>query len=638
MESEHLKPLTEDGRFPRESCESETESTEAPRAVSPFLEAKLRALPARPGVYLFRDKEGKVIYVGKAASLKSRVRSYFGALSSLPSKIQRLVPTIQDLEFVITSSEQEALILECDTIKRYAPKFNASLKDNKTFPYLNIGIREDWPGVYITRRMQKDGGRYFGPFASAGSVRRTLRLIKKIFPYRSCSKRLDGKDKRPCLDYYIHQCLGPCIGAVDKEEYRDVINQVILFLQGKQELILHELDTKMKAAAQQLQFERAALLRDQINAIEEVIEGQRIAITLQGEKDIIGLAQNETLACVELFSIRNNKLIGQNHFIMEGVQDELPGQVMTSFVKQYYASASYIPSLILLQHPVDEPTVLSQWLSQQRGTKVELQVPQRGAKKKLVETVAENAARGLELAQLKEVKAEVISSGLQELRNRLHLPRMPRRIECYDVSNIQGTLAVASMVVLEEGWPKPAHCRRFRIKTVASADDYAMIQETLRRRFKRGLTAEGTWAIIPDLIVIDGGRGQLNAALEVRQELKLDSIPLVSLAKENEEVFIPAHPQPVHIAKDSPALHILQRARDEAHRFAISYHRKLRRKELVTSALDSIPGIGPKRKKALLKKFGSVEGIKEASLEELSQTEGITSALAKKVKEELLGQ
>ena len=636
MKSEHSNPLTKARRFSREPGESENESTEGPQTVSALLEAKLRALPVKPGVYLFKDKEGKVIYVGKASNLKSRVRSYFGAPSNLPPKIQRLVSNIQDFEFVITSSEQEALILECDTIKRYAPKFNASLKDNKTFPYLKIDIREDWPGVYITRRIQKDGARYFGPFASAGSVRKTLRLIKKIFPYRSCSKRIDGKDKRPCLDYYIHQCLGPCIGAVEKDEYREVINQVILFLQGKQELILHELDARMKTAAQQLQFERAALLRDQINAIEEVIEGQRIAITLQGEKDVIGLAQDETLAYVELFSIRNNKLIGQDHFIMQGVQDELPGQIMTSFVKQYYASASYIPSLILLQHPVDEPAVLSQWLGQQRGGKVELQVPQRGAKKKLVETVAENAARGLELAKLKEMKAEVISSGLQELKNRLHLPKMPRRIECYDVSNIQGTLAVASMVVLEKGWPKPAHYRRFRIKTVSGADDYAMIQETLRRRFKRGLTGEGAWGIVPDLVLIDGGRGQLNAALEVRQELGLDSIPMASLAKENEEVFIPGDPQPVRIAKDSAALHILQRARDEAHRFAISYHRKLRRKEFITSALDNIPGIGPKRKKALLKKFGSVEAIKEASLQELSQTEGITLALAKKVKEELV--
>jgi len=595
-------------------------------------------LPAKPGVYLFKDKEGKVIYVGKAANLKSRVRSYFGTPSNLSSKTQRLVSNIQDLELVVTGSEQEALILECDMIKKHTPKYNASLKDNKTFPYLKIDISEDWPGVCITRRVQKDGARYFGPFASAGSVRKTLRLIKKIFPYRSCSKRIDGKDKRPCLDYYIHQCLGPCIGAVEKDEYREVINQVILFLQGKQELILRELNAKMKAAAQRLQFERAALLRDQIDAIENVIEGQRIATTLQGEKDIIGLAQNETLAYVELFSIRNNKLIGQDHFIMEGTQGDSPRQIMTSFVKQYYASASYIPYLILLQHPVDEPAVLSQWLGQQRGRKVELQVPQRGAKKKLVDTVAENAARGLELAQLQEMKAEVISSGLQELKDRLRLPKMPRRIECYDVSNIQGTLAVGSMVVLEKGWPKPAHYRRFRIKTVAGADDYAMIQETLRRRFKRGMTGEGAWGIVPDLVLIDGGKGQLNAALEVRQELGLASIPMASLAKENEEVFIPGHPQPAYIPKDSPALHILQRARDEAHRFAISYHQKLRRKGFITSALDNIPGIGPKRKKALLRQFGSIEAIKEASLEELSQTEGITLALAKKVKEQLVEQ
>jgi excinuclease ABC subunit C len=523
-------------------------------------------------------------------------------------------------------------------IKKYTPRYNASLKDNKTFPYLRIDINEDWPRVCITRRVQKDGARYFGPFASAGSVRKTLELIEKIFPFRSCSKRIKGTDKRPCLDYYIRRCPGPCIGAVEKQEYHELLNQVILFLQGKQELVLRELNAKIKAASQQLQFERAALLRDQINAIERVIEGQRIAIKLKGEKDVIGLAQNEEQACIELFSIRNDKLIGQDHFIMEGIQGESPRQIMTSFVKQYYASASYTPPLILLQHPVDEPVVLSEWLAQQRGSRVKLQVPQRGAKKKLVDTAAENAAQGLRFAQAKEMKAEVIKSGLQELKNRLHLPKLPRRIECYDVSNIQGTLAVGSMVVLGKGWPKPAHYRRFRIKTVAGADDHAMIQETLRRRFKRGLTGEGTWAIVPDLVLIDGGKGQLNAALEVRQELGLESISMASLAKENEEVFIPGDHQPVRIAKDSPALHILQRARDEAHRFAISYHRKLRHKEVTASALDNIQGIGPKRKKALLRKFGSIEAIKEASSEELRQTKGITPALAKKVKEELVKQ
>jgi excinuclease ABC subunit C len=638
VNSGQSNPLVKTRPASWEADGSENDSTEVSQEIQQHLEAKLRALPAKPGVYLFKDKEGKVIYVGKAGNLKSRVRSYFGSPANLPSKIQRLVSNIQDLEFVITNSEQEALILECDTIKRYAPRFNASLKDNKTFPYLKINVKEDWPGVHVTRRVQKDGARYFGPFASAGSVRKTLRLIKKIFPYRSCSKRIDGKDRRPCLDYHIHQCLGPCIGAVEKDEYHEVINQVILFLQGKQELILRELDSRMKAAAERLEFERAALLRDQIDAIEDVIEGQRIATTLQGEKDVIGLAQNETVAYVEIFFIRNNKLIGRDHFTMEGTQGDSAGQIMTSFVKQYYASASYIPSLILLQHPVDELAVLSQWLSQQRGRKVELQVPQRGAKKKLVETVAENAARGLELAQIKEMKAEVISSGLQELKDRLDLPKMPRRIECYDVSNIQGTMAVASMVVLEKGWPKPPHYRRFRIKTVAGADDYAMIQETLRRRFKRGVTGEGTWGITPDLVLIDGGKGQLNAALEVRQELELDSIPMASLAKEDEEVFTPGDPRPVHIPKDSPALHILQRARDEAHRFAISYHQKLRRKGFVTSALDNIAGIGPRRRRALLRKFGSIEAIKRASPEEISQTEGITLSLARKIKGGLVQQ
>ncbi len=592
-------------------------------------------MPAKPGVYLFKDNEGKVIYVGKAANLNSRVRSYFANPSNLPPRTQQLVSRIQDLEFMVTNSEQEALILECDMIKKHTPKYNASLKDNKTFPYLRIDLNEDWPRVCITRRVQKDGARYFGPFASAGSVRKTLRLMKKIFPFRTCSKRIDNKFKRPCLDYHIRQCLGPCTGAVAKQDYHELVNQAILFLQGKQELILRELNANMKAAARQLQFEKAASLRDQIEAIERVVEGQRIATKLQGDKDVIGLAQNEEQACVELLCVRNGKLISQDHFTMEGTQGEAPGQIMTNFVKQYYASASYIPPLILLQHPVDEPQTLSEWLGKQRGSKVKLQVPQRGSRKKLVDTAAENAVQRLQLAQPGDMKAGVITSGLRELKNVLHLPKLPRRIECYDVSNTQGALAVSSMVVLEDGRPEPAHYRRFRIRTVAGADDYAMIQETLRRRFRRGLTSETIWAITPDLVLIDGGKGHLNAALEVRRELGLESIPLASLAKENEEIFIPGDTQPVRLANDSPALHILQRARDEAHRFAIGYHRRLRHREVTASALDKIPGIGPKRKKALLKKFGSIEAIKKASPEDVRRTEGMTTALAQRVKDHL---
>jgi excinuclease ABC subunit C len=509
------------------------------------------------------------------------------------------------------------------------------LKDNKTFPYLKIVVNEDWPAVYTTRRFQKDGARYFGPFASAGSLRKTLRLIKKIFPFRSCTKPINGKERRPCLDYYIQRCLGPCIGAVSKQEYQEVINQVILFLEGKQELVLRELNEKMKTAAQQLQFEKAALLRDQIQAIEKVIEGQKIAITLRGEQDIIALARNEGQAYVEIFFVRNNKLIGRDHFIMEGIHDEEPSYIMTSFVKQYYASASYIPPLILLQYPVDEMSALCEWLKQQRGSRVKLQVPQRGVKRQLMNMVAENAAKGLQLAKAKQMNPEAMLFALRELKDRLRLPRIPLRIECYDISDIQGVLAVGSMVVLEKGLPKSAHYRRFRIKTVAGADDYAMIQEVLKRRFKKGIVGENTWAIIPDLVLIDGGKGHLASALEVRRELGVDSISMASLAKENEDVFIPGEPRPVDIPKDSPALHLLQRARDEAHRFAISYHQKLRRKEAVISVLDSIPGIGPKRKKALLKRFGSIKAIKEASPEELGQTEGMTSALARKIKEYL---
>ena len=596
---------------------------------------QLKALPARPGVYLFKDADGSVIYVGKAASLSSRVRSYFGAPSNLPARTQRLVARIRDLEFVVTDSEQEALILECTLIKKYMPQFNARLKDSKTFPYLRIDVNEAWPGVRITRRIQKDGASYFGPFASAGSVRKTLKLIERIFPLRSCSKRIDGKDKRPCLDYHLHRCLGPCIGAVQEQEYRQVIDRVILFLQGKQDLVLRELKARMKAAAQQLQFERAASLRDQIEAIDRVMEGQRIALRLQGEKDVIGLAQDEAQAYVELFSIRSSRLIGREQFAMEGVQGEAARRVMTEFVKQYYASASYIPSLILLQHPVDEPAVLSQWLREQRGGSVTLQVPQRGAKRKLMDMVAENARRGLELARARQLTMEAVSSGLQELKDKLSLPGLPRRIECYDISNIQGRLAVGSLIVLDRGIPRPAHYRRFRIKTVAGADDYAMIQETLRRRFKKGLAGADAWAMVPDLILIDGGKGQLNAALGLRQELGLEGVPIASLAKANEEVFIPGRATPVCLDKDSPALHILQRARDEAHRFAVTYHRRLRDRETVASLLDDIPGIGPRRKKALLNAFGSVQGIRAASAADLAGIEGMTRIMATRVKEHL---
>ena len=599
------------------------------------IEAQVKALPAKPGVYLFKDSQGKVIYVGKTASLRHRVRAYFSPGIHLSPKLQRLVTNISDFESIITDSEQEALILECTLIKKHHPRYNVRLKDDKTFPYLKIDLDNDWPSVRITRRYHKDGGKYFGPFASAGSVRKTLRLIKKIFPFRSCNKVITRKDSKPCLDYHIHRCLGPCIGAVSKEDYDEVVRQVILFLEGRQELVLRELKCKMGKASQQRQFEKAAMLRDQIQAIESVIEGQRIAVTIRGEQDVIALAQTKDLAYVEVFFIRNNKLIGRDHLLLDGTRDEESSQMMTSFVKQYYASASSIPPVILLQYPVDEPAVITEWLTNQRGAPVKLYVPCRGVKKQLVDIVAENAHQGLELYQAKQSAAIEPTAILEELKERLCLPRIPVRIEGYDVSNIRGNLAVGSMAVFDKGAPKPAYYRRFRIKTVNGIDDYAMIREVLRRRFRRCLTARNIWAVVPNLVLIDGGKGHLNAALEVMKELGLDSIPTASLAKEREDVFIPGNPGPVDFPQTSAALHLLERIRDEAHRFALGYHRRLRHKEGIASALDSIPGIGPKRKKALLKKFGSVWGIKDASMEEIATVEGMTSKLAKKVKEYL---
>jgi len=600
-----------------------------------LIEEQLKALPAKPGVYLFKDSQGKTIYVGKAASLRHRVRAYFSSSTNLSPKLERLVARISDFETIVTDSEQEALILECNLIKKYRPTYNVRLKDDKTFPYLRIDLNSDWPSVRITRRFHKNGDRYFGPFASASSLRQTLRLIKKIFPFRSCNKTITGKDPKPCLEYHINRCLGPCIGVVSKEDYNEVIRQVILFLEGKRELVLRDLRRKMEKASQQLQFEKAALLRDQIQAIEKVIEGQRIAITVRGNQDVIALAQTKDLAYVEIFFIRSNKLIGRDYILLDGIRNEEPSQIMASFIKQYYASASSIPPVLLLQYPIEEPEVITKWLANQRGAPVKLHVPRQGTKKQLMDIVIENARQGLALYQAKQ--STIIESALvlEELKERLGLPGIPLRIEGYDISNIRGNLAVGSMAVFDKGMPKPAHYRRFKIKSVAGIDDYAMIQEVLRRRLRRCLAADDKWATAPDLILIDGGKGHLNAALEVMKELGLDSIPVASLAKEKEEVFIPGKSEPLDIPQTSAALYLLQRIRDEAHRFALGYHQRLRQKEGIASALDSIPGIGPKRKKALLKKFGSVRGIKEASTDELSGVAGMTSKLAEKVREYL---
>jgi excinuclease ABC subunit C len=601
-----------------------------------YITEQLRGLPTSPGVYLFKDAEGNILYVGKAANLRHRVSSYFGAGQKLTPKLQRMVSKVNDLDYFVTTSEQEALILELNLIKRHHPRYNVRLKDDKTFPYLKIDLSEDWPGVHITRRLEEDGGRYFGPFASAKSVRQTLKLIKGIFPFRSCSKPITGTDTRPCLEYHIGNCLAPCIGVVSREEYAEVIKQVILFLEGKQERVAQELKSKMNQAAEALDFEKAARLRDQIQAVERVVEGQRIAATVKGEQDVIAFAGNKDQAYVQVFFIRSGKLIGRESFLLQGTRYEEPSQIMTSFIKQFYASSPHIPPLLLLQHPVEDMAMLQDWLQGKRGGRVKIQVPRRGNKRQLVNIVAENAQQGLEQLKIKQLASPIaLSAALEEIKQELQLPRLPSRIEGYDISDIQGAAAVGSMVVFDKGKPKPAHYRRFRIKTVSGVDDYAMLQEVLRRRFKRAGGASDTWAILPDLVLIDGGKGQLNAARAAMREMGAGSVPTASLAKENEEIFVPQKTEPIILPRSSPGLQLLQRLRDEAHRFALGYHQRVHKRETFASALDTIPGIGPRRKRALFRQFGSVKAIREASVEELAAAKSMTQSLAKKIKKYL---
>jgi excinuclease ABC subunit C len=587
-----------------------------------------------------KDAGGKILYVGKALSLQNRVNSYFGG-GPLSPKIENMVARVCEIEFVITGSEQEALILERDLIKRHHTPYNTRLRDDKSFPFLKISVNEEWPRVYFTRHVEDDGGRYFGPFASAYSVRQTLKALKIMFPFRTCKKPVTGTDSRACLEYHLNRCVAPCTGLVNQEEYAEVINHVILFLEGKDDIVVNQLKKRMELAAESFDYEKAAVIRDQIKAINSVIEGQRIATMVKGEQDAIAFAQDGDQALAQVFFVRNGKLIGRENFIVQNTEQEEPVQVMTSFVKQFYGSSTYVPRLILLQYGVEDAVVIRSWLMSKRGGAVDIEVPQQGPKKQLIDIVLQNARQGLEQLRIKRLTAtKDRQPALSEVQRELHLPRLPHRIEAYDISNIQGTSAVGSMVVMEDGKTKLSHYRRFRIKTVPGADDYAMLQEVLYRRFKRtapvlGQEAGDTWKIMPDLLLIDGGKGQLNAALSVVRELNLEDISLASLAKEREELFIPQQVEPVRLPANSAGRLMLQHLRDEAHRFALGYHLNVRRKVAMTSALDTVPGIGPKRKRALLRKFGSVRGIKEASMADLAGVGGMNLKLAEKIKEYL---
>lgn len=607
-------------------------------------------LPARPGVYLHKDASGNVLYVGKAINLRSRVRSYFH--SNVDSgKTLRLRQHIADIEVIITDTELEALLLEMNLIKKYQPRYNVRLKDDKRYPYIKVHWNDPFPKVTVTRRMVKDGSRYFGPYTSAWAVHQTLDLLRKIFPYLTCDRVITGNDERACLYFDIKLCNGPCIGAVNQAEYRDVIRKLMEFLDGKSDAIVKEVEAKMAAAAADLQFERAAEYRDQLKAIESIVAKQKVISTADTDQDVIAFAREQGDACVQVFFIRHGKLIGREYFMLDGAEDETDDAILSEFLTQFYEDAAYIPKEVLLPHEVEEAQVIAEWLKQKRSTKVAIRVPRRGRKRELVEMATDNARDTLSaLRQQWAADRSKHVEAMSELQEALNLPGPPARIECYDISHTQGKQTVASMVVFVQGAPQKSDYRRFNVRTVGN-DDYGAMREVLIRRFQRykdtlagelhdpgqisqiGKQKATAWAILPDLLIVDGGKGQLAVAEEVLRSFDLaDEVPLAALAKEEEELFIPGRPAGILLPRRSEALYLVQRVRDEAHRFANESHRRQRAKVGVASILDGVPGVGPKRRQALLKHFGSLDAIRRATVEDISAVPGITPDVAESVK------
>jgi excinuclease ABC subunit C len=615
--------------------------------VPDHIQTQIDTLPRRPGVYLMHGTDGSVIYVGKAVDLHSRVRSYFQPSAWENPKVRAIAAEIADLEFIVTDSELEALILEANLIKQHRPRYNVRLKDDKRYPYIKITWADPFPKVLITRRMEQDGSRYFGPFTSSSAVHQTLDLLRKSFPYLTCNREITGQDERPCLYYDIKLCLGPCIGAVTQEEYRATIRGLARFLEGRSEEVVADLEARMRTAADELDFEQAASLRDQLQAVQRVVERQKIVSSAGTDQDVIAFAREENDACVQVFFIRGGKLLGREYFILEGAQDEEEREVMAAFLKQFYEEAAYVPPEVLLQEQVEEALIIEQWLRKKRGAKVTLRVPRRGKKRKLLTLAAENAAETLATLRAQwQVDAHKHEQALAELQEALELPRPPVRIECYDISTTQGTQIVGSMVVFVHAVPRKSHYRRFVVRSVEGQDDYASMREVLQRRFRRWRIATSDevlgsrdikgWAKLPDLLIVDGGRGQLRVAVEVLREFDLlDRVPVAGLAKQREEIFLPGRARPVLLPRRSEGLFLVQRARDEAHRFAITHHRKRRRRAGIASQLDSIPGVGPVRRKALLKAFGSLDAIRAASFEELAAVPGVPRNVALAIKEHL---
>ncbi len=621
-------------------------------SISVELQEQLDTLPMKPGVYLMKDAAGVIIYVGKAINLRNRVRSYFHESSQHEDKVARLVGDIVRLDFIVTGTELEALILENNLIKEHRPRYNVKLKDDKNYPYIKVTWQESFPKVVTTRQMRQDGGRYFGPFTSAQAVYQSLDLLRKLFPYRTCNRDITGQDPRPCLYYHIKRCPGPCIGAATQEEYRAGLAQLMLFLEGRSEKVLDALRARMQSASDEMDFERAAYIRDQIRSVEQVVEGQRIVSANLKDHDIIAFARQDGNACVQVFFVRNGKLIGREYFVLEGAEGEAAGEVMGSFIEQFYTEAAYVPPEILMPAEASEVEIIRQWLSSKRGADVVLRVPKRGQKRDLVRLAEENAADTLQALRTQWMADQSKqTAALAELAQYLGLEQPPGRIECYDISNIQGTSAVGSMVVFVNGAARKSDYRRFKIRTVEGADDYAMMGEVLRRRFLRARQAakaaeEGAtpakrsdadpFVLLPDLVIVDGGKGQLGVAVSVLGELGFsEQVHVASLAKQQEEIFLPDQPASVILPRGSEGLHLAQRIRDEAHRFAVGYHRQLREKSGLKSRLEEIASIGPKRRQALLKRFGSLDAIRAATVGELAAVPGMNQEAARRLKESL---
>ncbi len=611
----------------------------------------LANLPTRPGVYLHRNEAGTVLYVGKAINLRSRVRSYFhNNVDSI--KTQRLRREITDIEIITTDSELEALLLENTLIKKYKPKYNVRLKDDKRYPYIKIHWADDFPKVTVTRRMVRDGSRYFGPYTSVWAVHQTLDLLRKVFPYLTCDRTITGEDSRACLYFDIKLCNGPCIGAVSREQYRNMIRGLMDFLNGKSDHIVKQLEEKMSAAAGNLQFEKAAEFRDQLRAVNRIVSKQKVIAAASTDQDVIAFAREQGDACVQVFFIRHGKLIGREYFLLDGTEGESDGEVLQEFLTQFYDEAAHIPKEVLLPHEVSEAMVIEQWLKQKRSTKVTLQVPRRGKKKELVEMASINAADTL--ATLRQQWAADRSKHVEamaELQQALDLPSQPARIECYDISHTQGAQTVGSMVVFVQGVPRKSDYRRFNVHTVGN-DDYGAMKEVLERRLSRykdeqagelhdpskigKIKKQTAWALLPDLLIVDGGKGQLSSAIEVLESFGLrDEVPIAALAKQEEELFIPGQSKSIVLPERSQGLYLVQRVRDEAHRFAIEGHRKRRSRVGVASILDGIPGVGPKRRQTLLSHFGSLEELKRATAEEIGSVQGIPINVAESIKAHL---